>query len=88
MAKPSDTISNALAVCNACDDAVFQLNVALRLVEDHQCEGASVEADDTGGFELTVIRDLLTRVRDDIRAAGKLIDRTRRADVVNIGGAR
>lgn len=52
-------------------EAINRLNVALRILADYSenpSSGRDDDADDTGGFEFTVMRELLTGIRDDLRA--------------------
>lgn len=56
-------------------EAINRLNVVLRILADYSDNPSSArnddaddDADDTGGFEFTVMRELLTGIRDDLRA--------------------
>lgn len=60
---------------DACDTAVFRLNVVLRIMGEFAYDYSPYvdphadPADDTGGAESRVIADLLRDIRDELRAA-------------------
>jgi hypothetical protein len=67
-ATTSDTVDFERAAV-ACEEAVFRLNVALALLHEHTCTSNDKDPDDTGGYDLSVAIELLTTIRNSLRAS-------------------
>ena len=61
--------NNIRAVRDVCGESACRLTALLRLLEEHNCDvdGASVAG--TGGFDLSLIREELQRIRERLQEA-------------------
>jgi hypothetical protein len=62
---------NVVTLCDVCEESAYRLNVAIRLLNHHECSDALSNADDEGGYDVAIIRDTLEGVRDALREASK-----------------
>jgi hypothetical protein len=67
--RQESTPASVRTTHDACWEGAFRVNVVLRMLDDHDCFDDNVGDGGSGGFDLTVAKDELKRIRDILHAA-------------------